>query len=210
MKNSNVLKFSGLKETDNVETVEGLAETIKDWLETLATPFDGYSTSIEPFEFRSRDGFAAHSHNKGGFDLFTMTSISHLVGSGEHFGLKIESWVEESWNRANEAVAESDPELHAASNTDKGRDAFFDAVYEYCQDDYETVAWKVRVMYEGNGVLKVYAGFDKDAPYFREGLNDFEAEIKFRTISGLERKLKALTKKVEASQNEAKKSKKTA
>lgn len=208
MKKSNVLKFSAIKDTDNIETVAGLNEVLKTWLESLALPWDAHSVSIENFEFKRRDGFIPHRHNCGGVDLFTCTDVASLIGSGEHFGLSIESWVDDQWNDANDEIAKQSPELHAKSDNDNGE--FFDACYEYCSGDYSSIGWKVRAMYEGNGVLKIYAGYDKDAPYFREGLNDFETEIRFKTLSGLERQLNALTKKVEDSQNETQKKAKRA
>lgn len=210
MQNKN-LKFSGIKETDNFETVEGLDAVLRDWLDSLTEPFEPQSKSVDAFEFKRRDGFIPHRHNCGGLDMILITDVSSLIGSGYHFGLKIEQWVDDQWNQANEEIAKDEPELHAASNTDKGRDAFFDRVYEYCSGDYSAIAWRVRCMYEGNGVLKIYAGYDKDAPYFRwSGEVDFETEVRFKTLSGLKRQLDRLTKKVVASQDEAKKTKKSA
>lgn len=190
------------KDHDNVETVKGLNAALKSWLETLSMPFDGYNKSIENFEFRSRDGFAAHSHNRGGLDLFIQTNVSYLMGSGEHFGLEIESWTEKSWDNARAELLTRDE----YKNMDTDSDEFFDAVYEYCNDEYEGIAWRVRVMYEGQGVLRIYAGYDKDAPYYRwSGAELFEAEVNFKNIPELKRKLRALTKKVEDSQNESQK-----
>lgn len=202
------LKFSGIKETDNVETHEGLRETIREFLENLSHPFESQTYSVDEFEFKRRDGFIPHRHNCGGLDLLAITDVAGLMGSGEHFGTKIESWTEKQWDDARDDLKKQADD--AGEEVDTDSEEFYDSVYEYCSGDYSAIGWKVRVMYEGNGVLKVYAGFDKDAPYFREGLNDFEAEIKFRTISGLARKLQALAKKVEASQNETKENKKTA
>lgn len=195
---SRVLKFNYDKETDNIETVQGLNDAVQSWLDSLSMPFDAVA-SIENFEFRSRDGFSAHSHNRGGQDLICITSIAYLMGSGEHLGLSIEDWTEKQWDETRKHVKQNQPEL------DTDSDAFYDATYEACTGDYDCIAWRVRVMYEGQGVLRVYAGYDFDAPYFRWNKSpSFETEIRFKTISGLNRQLKALTKKLEASQNETK------
>lgn len=199
MTKSKVLKFQGIKELDNIETHEGLNEVIKTWLESLTMPFEAQSESIENFEFRSRDGFSAHRHNCGGLDLIAITDIAGMMGSGSHFGTAIESWVESNWDNTRNDLIKDNPEM------DHESDEFYDLVYQSCSGDYDTVAWRVRVMYEGLGVLKIYAMYDKDAPYFR--FNSpvlFETEVRFKTLSGLERQLNALTKKVEASQDESK------
>jgi hypothetical protein len=202
----NLIKFDAYnKELDNVETVQGLNETLKEWLESLSMPFEVQTQSLENFEFRRRDGFIPHSHNRGGLDLIGITDISGLMGSGSHFGTAIESWVETSWDDTRNDLIKDNPKM------DHESDEFFDLVYQSCSGDYDTVAWRVRVMYEGNGVLSIYAGYDKDAPYFRwnDGVS-FETQLTFKTISGLKRQLKALTKKVEDSQNETEKKQKKA
>ncbi len=205
MKKSNVLKFSGQKESDNIETIPGLNDTLKEWLETLSMPFESHSTTIENFEFQSRSGFIAHRHNCGGLDLMALSDVASLMGSGEHFGTVIEQWTEKAWDYNREYVAKENPTVDAES------DEFYDLTYSASSGDYDAIAWRVRVMYEGNGVLRIYTMFDKDAPYFRFDSDcQLETEIRFKTISGLERQLKALTKKVEDSQNESKITKKTA
>lgn len=191
------LKFeSTSKESDNIETVDGLKEVIVDWLESLDDPFHGDGNqSIDDLEFRSRDGFLANHYNRGGVDLINITSISHLIGSGHHLGLSIEDWVSESEEANFKFVKESHPEMDTES------EEFHNKVYEMGLDDYDTVAWRIRVMYEGSGVLCVYAGYDKDAPYFRwNSKSDVNFEIKFKTLSGLKRQLKALSKKIEGAQ----------
>ena len=64
--------------------------------------------------------------------------------------------------------------------------------------EYNEVAFRVRAMYEGNGVLKVFVGFDYDAPYFRwKNSAKKEYEIKFKTLKDLEKKLNKLLKQIE-------------
>lgn len=198
------LKFSADKETDNFET-QKLDEVIREWLDGLSMPFEGWGLSVEAFEFRRRDGFIPHSHNRGGLDLFIQTTVSSLMGSGEHFGTAIEQWTEDSWDAARKDLLEQAKERGETVDTDS--DSFYDDTYSYCNDDYEGVAWRVRVMYEGNGRLTVYAGYDTDAPYYRfsgEYSHLFEQSITFKTLSGLKRQLERMTKKLEASQNEVK------
>ena len=200
MKKSNAIEFTAIKETDNIETVKGLNNVLKLWLDSLSAPFEVEDSSIENFEFKSRDGFSANRHNHGGLDLIAITSISSLMGSGEHVGTEIEAWVQQSWNDTYAEIEKDYPNLDTDSET------FYDLVYENCSDSYSTVAWRVRVMYEGNGVLCIHAGYDKDAPYFRwNGKPSFEKEVKFKSLSDLDSQLASLTKEVIDSQNDTKK-----
>lgn len=179
------------KSEDNIETVAGLKEALTDWIQSLSQPFNDGNIQVEELEYLSRSGFFAHSHNRGGVDLINITSRSFLIGSGEHFGLIIEDQITESENEDYKRIKEENPK---ASDEE-----ISDMVYESGQDDYESVAFRVRAMYEGDGVVCIHAGYDNDAPYFRwSGKTHFEKEIKFKTISGLKRQLKALTKKVES------------
>ena len=182
-----------LTHEDNIDSVPELKETVRDWLENITHPFESYATQIEELEYKRRDGFIPHSWNNGGLDLILISDIGGLVGSGEHFGLSIESWVDGHYNEACEnAIKEGLVD---------GSDDYYEHVDANTRSEYDAVAYRIRVMYEGEGVLKVYAGYDKDAPYFRWNSKDeFETEINFKTISGLKRQLKALTKKVEAAQ----------
>lgn len=205
-----ILKFGFDKETDNFETLQ-LEETIKEWLESIAAPFEGYNESIEAFEFKRRDGFIPHSHNRGGLDYFIQTTVAYLMASGDHFGTAIEQWTEDAWDDTHKHVSEWYKERK--EKIDEKSDLFHDAVYESCNGDYDGVAWRIRVMYEGQGKLTVFAGYDTDAPYYRfsgKFASIFEQTIHFKTLKGLARQLKQMTKAVEESQNEAKKEKKRA
>lgn len=204
------LKFSGFKETDNFETLN-LDATIRDWLETVKLPFEPSTKNIEAFEFRRRDGFIPHSHNCGGLDLFADTTVAYLMGSGEHFGTVIEQWTEDAWDDARKDLLERATE--DGETVDVDSDEFYDDTYRYCSDEYLGIAWRVRVMYEGNGRLTVYAGYDTDAPYYRfrgKFAHLFEETIQFKTLSGLKRQLERMTKRLEASQDTAKQTKKGA
>lgn len=188
------------KDTDNFET-RGLEPVLRDWLEGIELPFDATGVGIDTIEFRPRSGFIPHSHNHGGMDLFADTTVSYLIGSGEHFGLGIESWVQDVWTRAYKELGSEHPELGEDS------DELFDKVYEDCGDDYSGIAWRIRAMYEGDGVLTVYAGYDFDAPYYRwDNGADFEATIEFKDLDDLADKLQKLSKRVVASQRRKPKS----
>lgn len=197
------LKFTGMRESDNFETHE-FETIVREWLETVSMPFEA-SVKVEPFEFRRRDGFIPHSHNMGGLDLYTITDVAGLMGSGSHFGTAIEQWTENSWDAARKDLLEQAKERGETVDVDS--ETFYDETYQYCSNEYETVAWRVRVMYEGNGKLTVFAGYDTDAPYFRFSgpySSLFEQSVNFKTLSGLKRQLERMTKKLEASQNEVK------
>lgn len=182
-----------MKYLDNVET-KGLLPTIQNFLKSISLPFEA-SKEIEALEFISRDGFSAHDHNRGGMDLFSTTTVAYLIGSGEHCGTAIELDVEDSWDSSRNDIIKDNPEL------DLEGDELFDRVYESCNDDYSGMAYRVRVMYEGNGVLCVYSGYDTDAPYYRwNNKPDFNTKVKFKTKTELKRKLKALVKRIEKSQ----------
>lgn len=174
------------KENDNVNTVLGLKETIQEWLESLEMPFEGWDKPrIDELEFESRDGFHANSWNRGGLDLFHVTDIRSLTGSGEHIGLSIENWV-------NEQHEESCKDA-LAKGLKEQTEEFYDFVDERTGGEYDCVAYRIRVMYEGNGVLKIYAGYDKDAPYFRwREKAEVEHEINFKSIKELKKKLAKL------------------
>jgi hypothetical protein len=107
-------------------------------------------------------------------------------------GLKISNWVNEQYDETYKNVVTENPSLETDSN------AFYEALDSSFCSDYDTVAFRVRAMYEGSGLLVVHVGYDKDAPYFRWSCKAHqEIEIKFKTIAGLKRKLKALIKKIE-------------
>jgi hypothetical protein len=55
------------------------------------------------------------------------------------------------------------------------------------------VAFRVRIMYEGENTVMVRAGWDNDAPCFRwTNKSEFEKEIKFKTKADLKAKLSKL------------------
>lgn len=196
------LKFKSYKEYDNVETIPQLKETLKEFLLNIEQPFEHCGPQnklIEELEFRSRSGFFAFDHNRGGFDLLFITNIGSLIGSGEHMGLKIEKRVTADYNLHYNDIKENNPQLNEENGNNL--DKLYELIDRVTYDDYSGIAWRVRIMYEGSGILKLYAGYDFDAPDFRwNNAADFETEIKFKTLTGLKSQLKKLIKTIEKSQ----------
>lgn len=179
-----------MKNLDNVETKK-LLPLIKEFLEKVDINFETQQTMLEPFEFRSYSGFAAYDHNRGGMDLIAITNDAYLLGSGTHFGTSIEKHVQDSHDSAAKQVLEDYPNLK------DGSDEFYEKLDEILMDDYSGQAFRVRVMYEGNNVLRVYAGWDHDAPYFRwSNSPEFKKTIKFKNKRDLKAKLNKLLKKI--------------
>lgn len=181
------------KSEDNIETVAGLKEALTEWMESLEMPWTDGIDNTEELEWQSRSGFHAHNHNRGGMDRISIVSLYQLIGSGDHYNTAIKDKVEKDHESNHKNVAESHPTLDPES------EEFRDIVDEYSQDDYDAYAFRVRAMYEGEGVVCIHAGYDLDAPYFRwNSKAEFTHEIKFKTIAGLKRQLKSLTKKIES------------
>ena len=181
MKNTN-------KKEDNVNT-KNLLPLIKEFLEKVDINFDSMNTTIEEFEFESYSGFSAFHHNRGGMDLIAITTNGYLIGSGTHIGTSIEKQVEDSYS----AICKQAVEEGLVDGTDK----FYERVDSYQNDDYSGQAFRVRLMYEGDNTLVVYAGWDDDAPYFRwSNKPELEKTIKFKNKRDLKTKLNKLLKKI--------------
>lgn len=176
---------------DNVIT-KGILPILTKFVDELEIPFEGYGRHVEELEFESRDGFIPYSHNRGGVDLFDMTDIGSLIGSGEHYHLNIRDMVDDRYNELYEEIAKE--------HTDTESDEFYNAVSDAAGNEYEGIAWRVRIMYNGDNKLTIFAGFDDEAPYFRWYRKcDFEKVIKFKNKTDLKQKLKAIKSKVEKS-----------
>lgn len=178
---------------DNVETM-GLIPIFKECIESLDLSLDFDYSSKEEFEYRRRDGFIPHSHNKGGIDFIGITSLSSLIGSGSHFNTSIEDNVNTSWEEEIKNAEESFKE-EKIEYTD---DDIYDRAYDHGCDEYNGYAFRVRIMYEGNNKVCVHYGWDLDAPYYRwKNKTKGEFEISFKTISGLRRQLNKILKTIE-------------
>src|ERR1019366_1348755 len=99
-----------MKNLDNVETKK-LLPIIKAFLENVDINFDPHQVTIEEFEWQSRDGFSAHSHNRGGMDLIGFTTNAILYGSGYHSGTSIEDQVNKSFSDVCDEIQKENPEL---------------------------------------------------------------------------------------------------
>lgn len=166
------------KVLDNVETKK-LNPIFKEWLESLDMPWNDGNTTIEEFEYRSRDGFSAHDHNRGGVDLINITSVAYLIGSGEHFGLAVEDYVSKQ------------------DNPNATEEELFDIAWEYNSGEYDDVAYRVRVMYTGNNTVEIFIGYDTDAPYFRWNDKPIqEIVINFKNKTDLKKQLNKIKLKV--------------
>jgi hypothetical protein len=181
------------KEYDNVVT-KGYQDILLESLEDLDIPFDAYNTVVEPLEFESRDGFWAHDRNRGGADFIAFTTTGFLHGSGEHTSTSIENRIEEEYESIWKDTLADNPELDP--NNESHLNDLYEALDNTLNNDYCGQAFRIRLMYEGNGVLLVHSGWDNDAPYFRwSNKTDLEQEIKFKTKSELKQKLvKAIAK----------------
>lgn len=192
---------------------------IHDWLEGLE--LDRYGVAydkprLEEIECRSRDGFIAHSHNRGGFDLEYLSQVSSCVGSGcgpdlaaidksadWAYGAALE-WFKET--KADEIQGLPDDKLNYHDLCELGRSDLAEWLAESEYEHMNTpVWWGVRAMYEGqdeNGIhtLSIYASGNVSEYYGFAGKGSetkAQHEIRFRTASGLRRQLERLTKKVE-------------
>jgi hypothetical protein len=173
---------------DNVET-EGLLPIFQEFVDELVDHIDGNVGEPDIIEFRHRDGFIPSRYNKGGIDFISYNTVAGMIGSGAHMGTWIEQKIEELYNNDYDETKKENPNLT--------EEQLFDLVYERNDDDYSGVAYRVRVMYEGDNKVAIHYGFDFDAPYYRWGGNDIKTiEINFKNKSDLKRKLKAVHGKI--------------
>lgn len=185
------------KRLDNIDTTIGLKEIIKDFIDSieLKVPFEGHNQT-EELEFWSRSGFAAFNSNRGGFDLINISNISHIINSGEHIGKTIQDYVDKIYKNEIKDLLKEVPQLK-----ENYSDEFYNELDSRLQNEYNDIAWRVRIMYNGNKTLTIYAGYDKDAPYFRwREKADIELVIRYKTLNGLKRQLKDITEKIIRSQ----------
>lgn len=174
---------------DNVDT-RGLVELLKDSTEPLDELLDFMFQSVEELEYTSRDGFIPHSHNKGGVDFIGITSIKDLYYSGSHHDTNIEVHVNECFNYEEKELKENHPELKF------GSDEYYEKLDEYLEYEGNQLAFRVRIMYEGDGVIMVHSGWDLDGPYFRwTNKTDLEQKIKFKDKRDLKPKLRKAIEK---------------
>lgn len=176
------------KELDNVRTKK-LEKLLGEAVTGLDLGIDFHSINISELDFERYDGFIPHAHNRGGIDLIAITTIGSLVGSGEHIGTKAETYAEESYNDDWNQIVKDNPELNQEIESDL--EQLYNLQGDSLYDDYNGLAFRIRIMYEGDGEMCVHSGWDEDAPYFRWKCNtDLVQEIKFKTKKELRVKLK--------------------
>lgn len=183
-------KILGLdKYEDNIDTI-GVKDLLEEFMNEIEIPIEENFKKIIELEYISRDGFYAHSWNRGGFDLICITPMRYILGSGiapSHVHAKCQ----EVENEAIDEILKDNPQIDDTS------DEFYQKLDDYMTSEYNEVAFRVRCMYEGNGILKIYAGFDFDAPYFRwRDVAKNEFEVTFRNRTELKNKLKKILKKI--------------
>lgn len=181
------------KSEDNVNT-RGLIDLLTNSVTDLNIPFETFNESVSQLEFERRDGFIPFGHNRGGIDFITYVDILSLYGSGYHIGTKIENFVYDQVTEAFSEAVKQNPDLN--ENNEKDREKLYEISDESLMDEYSLLAWRIRIMYEGNGLVMIYSGWDKDAPYFRwQGKTDLEQKIKFKDKRDLKAKLKKAIQK---------------
>jgi len=169
------------RETDNVDT-KGLLPTFRQFVESIDMPVDGFVVEVKDMEWQRRDGFIPADHNRGGIDLIVVTDIASMIGSGTHTGTTIDEFCEKEYWGCYEYVKANNPELD--------EEEILDTTDGIMSDDYCHLAWRVRIMYNGNNQVSVYVGWDTDGPYFRwKRQHDSEYQIQFTDSQDLTKKL---------------------
>ena len=181
------------KELDNIDTMQGLAPILKEFLEGINEPIEAWNESkIEPLEYISKSGFAAFDSNRGGFDLMLISDVASIYWAG-HQGLSIDSTIDKRYDEIVNEIREADPSL--------SEDEVWELADDSARGECEGIAYRVRVMYRGNNTLSVFAGYDFDAPYFRwNSKPDIDLDINFKTLKGLKAQLKKIAKQIEKAQ----------
>lgn len=130
----------------------------------------------EQIECRSRDGFSAFSHNKGGIEINGFTDLNHFWGSGarpnnKKAAAKIEAFIEQSLQYVSDAFFETHEALFTKWNLTKEdasyhrmeeienspnsefksfADEFSNMEMEALGGDESSVMYQIRAMYHGN------------------------------------------------------------
>ena len=178
------------REKDNVNTKK-LLSTMQTALETFPHVWsDSELIRIDPLEFERRDGFIPHSHNRGGLDYIEIISTSTLISTGMFQSDTAREFAAQSEKDAIEFAKRDAPN---ATEEEHGA-----LVNDYLQSEYDCLAFRIRIMYEGDNTVAVHYGFDLDAPYFRwKGGTTNTIEINYKTKSELAKKLKNVMEKID-------------
>lgn len=176
---------------ENLEIPVSYAEEIVNTLRDFLTDLNFSDERIDSLECRSRDGFSAYSHNKGGLEAIAFQDAynAHSSGTGftnadatleQYYKYDLERWLEENKHPSSDSMNESDWES-------------FD---EYRMSDQEaTVLYSCDLMLTSETELNIrICVCVKDAPYHRKFDDKLEFDIKFKSIAGLKQKLSRLLK----------------
>lgn len=202
-----------------LEDVPLIKAAILEALEDFEFTSDGFSPDIEENECRSRDGFIAFSHNKGGFDKNNCLDLYSIWSSGRTYSDKklntlVQKYIEQALKDAIKDFIDANPDIlkHGIKIEDIGYYSLVDAGLDseaemlsekesdYLQGDYNEIKEQVRIMYHGKQhkthSLTVFASISvSDAPYHRSSDAIKEVLVTFKTVSELKKKLpKALAK----------------
>lgn len=190
-------KYNHALKIEDLDLTEAKANSIVEVLKNFLVEL-GYSEErIGTLECRSRDGFSPYSHNKGGVEgiAFMMqdTSEQYLYQFPNALKTvqKYAKYSEEMFRKENNIP--KDTELTEDQQEE---------LWQWLGNDTEsTILFSVDLMLTSENQLNVRACVcAKDAPYHRHFDDKIEKNIKFKTVTELKSKLKALlkTKKFDA------------
>lgn len=203
-----------------LDEIPALDTAIKTWLDDLdPTVHEAFLSEAEPIECRRRDGFIPASHNHGGYERTGYTILSSAAGSGYSYGFgdAIDDAAMRGYEMAQEQFMDDRKEALKGIPKEKVnyRDLYelklgglAEELIEYEDESNREAVWLgIRVMFHGFDAdlktfsLTVFTGGNISEYYgpFSKGSKDMgEYEIQFKNVTELKKKLKAITKKVEA------------
>lgn len=170
---------------EDLELNKTKADLMVETFEEILSDIGFSDERISSIECRSRDGFIAYSHNKGGVNAVCFIMNSHLRGSGYDYG----DGVINKWDDYQHEMYKDDhPGKHRYLHQfwdGKRKDSdlmqrVLEHYYEYIDgdSDYDSTMFEVRFMVKPDGTVDVDVfGCTKDAPYFRS--SDYNANKNF-------------------------------
>lgn len=175
----------------NKETADAIIETLKDFAESL-----GYSSDrIDDLECRSRDGFMAYSHNKGGI---ACVAFRDQYSCCENTGFKnADATLSKYWKYDFENIQQEKNWAKDYSDWNDEQQEYLDqARSEYSE---ASVLFGMDCMYQGveRGIHSLNLRLTvsvKDAPYHRQYDDLIDIDVTFRTVASLKNKLNKLLK----------------
>lgn len=164
----------------------------------------------EAIECRSRDGFAPHSHNHGGYEKQYLTDLGSVSGSGIEIGNyttelagtqeteALDNFINYDATDAQKLILKSIPKEKQNYHdlTELGHAKIADAMDEYCNEWLrgDAIWYGFRAMYEGQRgawhTVVFYSCANRSEYHGAfQGDTLHEVEIKFRNLKELEEKL---------------------